>query len=97
MHNNFISEPDVHKEGFIAHELQEVVPRAVSGEKDAMFITGEESGSMKPQGVDAGKVVPVLTGAIQELISEVRFLRAAITGSTDLNQLKATVSGSTFV
>ena len=94
---NFIIEPSKLMEGFIAHELQEVVPVAVSGEKDGMYTKGEHSGSMNPQGVDAGKVTPLLTGAIQELITEIKFLRAAITGSSDLNQLKALVSGSTFV
>ena len=35
--------------------------------------------------------------AIQELTQAVRDLRAMITGSSDINQLKASVSGSTFV
>ena len=35
--------------------------------------------------------------AIQELTQAVRDLRAMITGSTDLNQLKAQVSSSSFV
>ena len=35
--------------------------------------------------------------AIQELTQAHRDLRAQITGSTDLGQLKASVSGSTFV
>ena len=34
---NFISEPDRECEGFIAHELQEFVPQAVSGVKDEMW------------------------------------------------------------
>ena len=94
---NFISEPDRHMEGFIAHELQEVVPIAVTGERDGMYTKGEHSGSMNPQGVDYSRVTPLLTGAVQELVDEVKFLRAAITGSTDINQLKALISGSTFV
>ena len=48
-------------------------------------------------GTKYNKFVPMLVKAVQELTSEVQSLRAAITGSTDLNQLKATVSGSTFV
>ena len=35
--------------------------------------------------------------AIQELTQAVRDLRAMITGSTDLNQLKAQVSSSSFL
>jgi hypothetical protein len=49
-------------EGFIAHELQEVVPDAVSGEKDAV----NEDGSIKPQGIDTSFLVATLTAAIQE-------------------------------
>jgi hypothetical protein len=50
-------------EGFIAHELQAVIPEAVTGEKDAV----DDKGKIKPQGVDFGKIVPHLVAAIQEL------------------------------
>jgi len=50
-------------EGFIAHELQAVVPDAVTGEKDAV----NEDGSIKPQGIDTSFLVATLTAAIQEL------------------------------
>lgn len=49
-------------EGFIAHELAEVVPCAVSGQKDAI----NEDGSILPQSVDASFLVALLTAAIQE-------------------------------
>jgi hypothetical protein len=49
-------------QGFIAHELAEVVPDAVVGEKDAI----EEDGSIKPQGIDTSFLVATLTAAIQE-------------------------------
>jgi hypothetical protein len=49
-------------QGFIAHELQEVVPEAVAGEKDAL----NEDGSIKPQGIDTSFLVATLTAAIQE-------------------------------
>jgi len=38
-----------------------------------------------------------MVSAIQELTQAHRDLRAQITGSTDINQLKALVSASTFV
>ena len=60
-------------EGFLAHELAEVVPAAVSGEKDAV----NADGNIKPQGVDLSKVVPVLVAAIQELTAEVNALKKA--------------------
>jgi hypothetical protein len=50
-------------EGFIAHELQEVVPDCVIGEKDAV----DENGNPKYQGIDTSFLVATLTAAIQEL------------------------------
>ena len=52
--------------GVMAHELQEVLPNAVSGEKDA-----EEM-----QGVDYSKIVPLLIKSIQELTAKVERLEA---------------------
>jgi hypothetical protein len=59
-------------EGFIAHELAEVVPLAVTGVKDAV----NADASINPQGVDLSKVVPVLVAAIQELTARVQTLEA---------------------
>jgi hypothetical protein len=53
-------------QGFIAHELAEVVPQCVSGEKDAL----NEDGSIKSQGIDTSFLVATLTAAIQELKAE---------------------------
>jgi hypothetical protein len=49
-------------QGFIAHELQEVVPDCVTGEKDAV----DEDGNPKYQGIDTSFLVATLTAAIQE-------------------------------
>jgi hypothetical protein len=54
-------------QGFIAHELQEVCPQAVSGQKDAV----NKDGSIDPQGVDTSFLVATLTSAIQELNAKV--------------------------
>lgn len=51
--------------GVIAHELQEVVPYAVTGEKDAEQM----------QSVDYSKLVPILVQAIQELKAEIEILK----------------------
>jgi hypothetical protein len=59
-------------EGFIAHELQAVIPRAVTGEKDAL----DKDGKMDPQGVDFSKIVPHLVAAIQELTTRLSALEA---------------------
>jgi hypothetical protein len=50
-------------EGFIAHELAEVCPYAVVGEKDAV----DADGNIKPQGIDTSFLVATLTSALQEL------------------------------
>jgi hypothetical protein len=59
-------------EGFIAHELQAVIPAAVTGEKDAV----DDKGEIKPQGVDFGKIVPHLVAAIQELTTRLAALES---------------------
>jgi hypothetical protein len=61
-------------QGFIAHELAEVVPDAVTGEKDAV----NEDGSIKSQSIDTSFLVATLTAAIQELKAEVDALKAQI-------------------
>jgi hypothetical protein len=48
--------------GVMAHELQEILPYAVTGIKDAV----DENGKMIIQGVDYGRITPVLVKAIQE-------------------------------
>mgnify|MGYP001242843677 FL=1 len=60
-------------DGFIAHEVSSVVPEAVSGEKDAL----EEDGSIKPQGIDQAKLVPLLVKTIQELEARIETLENA--------------------
>ena len=60
-------------EGFIAHELAEVVPLAVTGDKDAVDADGKPT----YQGVDLSKLVPILVAAIQELTAEVNALKNA--------------------
>ena len=59
-------------EGFLAHELAEVVPAAVTGEKDAV----NADGSIKAQSIDMSRVVPILVAAIQELTARVQTLEA---------------------
>ena len=64
-------------QGFIAHELQAVVPDCVTGEKDAV----NEDGSIKPQGIDTSFLVATLTAAIQEqqvMIEELKTKVAAL-------------------
>ena len=62
-------------EGFIAHELAEVVPQAVGGEKDAV----DSDGKIIPQGIDTSFLVATLTAAIQEQQALITALTARIT------------------
>jgi hypothetical protein len=61
-------------QGFIAHELQAVIPDAVTSEKDAV----DADGKPKYQGVDTSFLVATLTAAIQELAAKVAELEAKI-------------------
>ena len=65
---NFIADPDNTVDGFIAHEVQEVVPHAVTGEKDAKEM----------QGIDQSKLVPLLVKAMQEQQTVIEALEARI-------------------
>ena len=72
---NFISDSSKTKEdGFLAHELAEVIPNAVTGEKDAVHDNGE----MDIQQVDYGKLTPLLTAALQEAIEKIETLQAEV-------------------
>lgn len=51
--------------GFIAHELQEVIPQAVTGHKDQTQVTPDGETVPVMQGVDLSKLVPDLVAAIQ--------------------------------
>lgn len=70
---NFISE-ETTIDGFIAHEVQDVIPQAVFGEKDAV----DEEGNPEYQQIDNSKIVPLLVGAIKELKAEIETLKLQI-------------------
>jgi hypothetical protein len=64
-------------QGFIAHELQAVVPDCVTGDKDAV----DNEGKPKYQGVDTSFLVATLTAALQEshqLIKDLQVRVAAL-------------------
>ena len=69
-------------QGFIAHELQAVVPDCVSGEKDAVETYTDEDGvehtRPKYQGIDTSFLVATLTAAIQEQQAIITDLKARI-------------------
>lgn len=60
--------------GFIAHELQEVLPNCVSGKKDALDVNGDP----QYQGIDKGSLTPYLVAALQEQQSIIKQLEARL-------------------
>lgn len=61
-------------QGFLAHELQAVIPDAVTGTKDAE----DADGNPVYQGVDFSRVVPTLVAAIQEQQAQIAALTIRI-------------------
>ena len=70
---NFIADADTTVDGFIAHEVQSVVPEAITGEKDAI----DADGNPEYQGIDQSKLVPLLVKTIQELEARITALENA--------------------
>ena len=62
------SAPGKEQIGFIAQELQEIFPIAVSGDP-----AGDVE--MDPMGIDYGRITPLLVKAIQELQAEIEILK----------------------
>lgn len=70
---NFKADANETLDGFFAHEVQEVVPHAVSGTKDGL----DDDGNEDYQGMDGSKLVPLLVAAVQELSAKVEALENA--------------------
>ncbi len=91
---NFITDTEKVVDGFIAHEVQAVIPEAVTGEKDATeeyevtpaeyddygnLITEAVMGTRDAyQQIDQAKIVPLLTAALQEAITKIEALEAKV-------------------
>ena len=72
---NFIAdETNTLVDGFFAHEVSDVVPGSVFGEKDA---TIDEEGKGYQQ-IDHSKLVPLLTAALQEAITKIETLETKV-------------------
>jgi len=66
----FIADADRTVDGFLAHEAQAVVPEAVHGTHNEV----DDDGNAVMQGIDQSKLVPLLTGALQEAIAKIETL-----------------------
>jgi len=71
---NFIADGTRTVDGFLAHEVQTIVPESISGEKDAV----DENGDPVYQGIDQSKLVPLLTAALQEAIAKIETLETKV-------------------
>ena len=71
---SFWQKPGQQVAGFLAHEVQALVPWAVKGEKDGI----DAFGNPVWQSVDHSKLVPILTGAVQELTVRVEALETQL-------------------
>ena len=71
---NYIIDPDVTVDGFIAHEAQTVVPEAVVGTHNQV----DDNGDPVYQGIDPSKIIPLLTAALQEAIAKIETLETKV-------------------
>tara|TARA_A100001035_G_scaffold279983_1_gene283373 strand:- start:8 stop:901 length:894 start_codon:yes stop_codon:yes gene_type:complete len=71
---NFIADPDTTWDGFLAHEVSDIVPEATIGEKDEV----DEDGNPKYQSMDNSKLVPLLVKALQESNAKIEALETRI-------------------
>ena len=70
---NFIADADTTVDGFLAHEVQSVVPEAISGTHNEV----DDDGNAVMQGIDQSKLVPLLVKTIQELEARITALEGA--------------------
>ena len=71
---NFIADANTTVDGFLAHEVSDIVPEAITGTKDEL----DEEGNPVYQGIDQSKLVPLLTASLQEAIAKIEELEIRI-------------------
>ena len=102
--NDTTKNPRVYQ-GMIAQEVSAsmvemgITPTHITGSSvsNPHFSGWEQSKESGEQRLSYVSFVTPLIQSVKELTDEIRFLRGAITGSTDLNQLKSLISSSQFV
>ena len=65
------------QDGFLAHELAQIAPYAVSGKKDQV----DDAGKAQFQSIDLSRLTPLLTAAVQELK---KLIDGVVAGLADL-------------
>jgi len=72
---DWINEPGQPRDqGFLAHEVQEVISEAVFGEKDA----SDAQGKPLYQTLDSSRLIPLMVGAIKELSAKIQTVQINI-------------------
>ena len=71
---NFIADATKTVDGFFAHEVQSVVPEAITGTKDEV----DSDNNPVYQAIDQSKLVPLLTAALQEAVAKIEVLEAKV-------------------
>jgi prepilin-type processing-associated H-X9-DG protein len=69
---NFIADADTTVDGFLAHEVQSVVPEAITGTHNEV----DDDGNAVMQSIDQSKLVPLLVKTIQELEARITALES---------------------
>ena len=69
---NFIADADTTVDGFLAHEVQSVVPEAITGTHNEV----DADGNPVYQGIDQSKIVPLLVATIKELEARITALES---------------------
>ena len=80
---NWKTDTSTQYDGFFAHEVSEACPDAVDGIKDEVALQDIESENLKKgdpiyQGIDASKLIPLLTAALQETIVKIETLETKV-------------------
>jgi hypothetical protein len=70
---NFIADADTTVDGFLAHEVQTLVPEAITGTHNEV----DADGNPVYQGIDQSKLVPLLVATIKELEARITALENA--------------------
>jgi hypothetical protein len=68
----FLADTSTTLDGFLAHEVQAIIPEAVTGTKDEV----DADGNAVMQGIDQSKIVPLLVATIKELEARIAALES---------------------
>ena len=71
---NFKVDADTTVDGFLAHEVQSIVPEAITGTHNEV----DDDDNPVYQGIDHSKLIPLLTKSLQEALAEIDTLKTKV-------------------